>query len=608
MMHGRRFATEEEKAANQGAVVMRLVRLLRPYLATVAFAMVLVIITAGAQGGGPFLIGRAVDLYISAGDVQGLGLTMLAYAGLMVVAMIATRYQIFLISRVGQNLLAKLRQQVFDRLESLDLQFLESKQAGDLMSRLVNDIEALNNFFSQALTQMIGAVFALVGIIVAMLLLSWQLGIAVLIMVPVMLAVTRITSRMARERFRKTRATIGDVSAELEEELGGVKVAQSMNRTDENIRRFAQRNAANRDANVSANAVTSAFGPAMDVLTTLDTALVAAMGGALAIAGYISVGTVVAFLQYVQNFFRPIQTVAQLWTTAQSAFAAAERVFDLLDRKPAVEDAPDARPIENMRGHVVFEDVSFAYGADDNGTDGNPWVLQNVSLEALPGQTIAIVGPTGAGKTTLVSLVPRFYDAAGGRVLIDGQDVRAIQQRSLRAGMGLVTQEPFLFSGTIMDNIRYGKLDASDNEVIAAAQAASADGFIQRLPEGYQTQVGERGKLLSQGQRQLLSIARAILADPRILIMDEATASVDTRTEAVIQKALKTLLNGRTSFVIAHRLSTVRNADQVLVIDKSRIVEQGTHDQLLEKGGLYAELYNRQFYNPEEEKASTLPA
>ena len=608
MMHGRRFATEEEKAANQGAVVMRLVRLLRPYLATVAFAMVLVIITAGAQGGGPFLIGRAVDLYISAGDVQGLGMTMLAYAGLMVVAMIATRYQIFLISRVGQNLLAKLRQQVFDRLESLDLQFLESKQAGDLMSRLVNDIEALNNFFSQALTQMIGAVFALVGIIVAMLLLSWQLGIAVLIMVPVMLAVTRITSRMARERFRKTRATIGDVSAELEEELGGVKVAQSMNRTDENIRRFAQRNAANRDANVSANAVTSAFGPAMDVLTTLDTALVAAMGGALAIAGYISVGTVVAFLQYVQNFFRPIQTVAQLWTTAQSAFAAAERVFDLLDRKPAVEDAPDARPIENMRGHVVFEDVSFAYGADDNGTDGNPWVLQNVSLEALPGQTIAIVGPTGAGKTTLVSLVPRFYDAAGGRVLIDGQDVRAIQQRSLRAGMGLVTQEPFLFSGTIMDNIRYGKLDASDNEVIAAAQAASADGFIQRLPEGYQTQVGERGKLLSQGQRQLLSIARAILADPRILIMDEATASVDTRTEAVIQKALKTLLNGRTSFVIAHRLSTVRNADQVLVIDKSRIVEQGTHDQLLEKGGLYAELYNRQFYNPEEEKASTLPA
>ncbi len=608
MMHGRRFATEEEKAANQSAVVMRLVRLLRPYLATVAFAMVLVIITAGAQGGGPFLIGRAVDLYISSGDVQGLGLTMLAYAGLMVVAMIATRYQIFLISRVGQNLLAKLRQQVFDRLESLDLQFLESKQAGDLMSRLVNDIEALNNFFSQALTQMIGAVFALVGIIVAMLLLSWQLGIAVLIMVPVMLAVTRITSRMARERFRKTRATIGDVSAELEEELGGVKVAQSMNRTDENIRRFAQRNAANRDANVSANAVTSAFGPAMDVLTTLDTALVAAMGGALAIAGYISVGTVVAFLQYVQNFFRPIQTVAQLWTTAQSAFAAAERVFDLLDRKPAVEDAPDARPIENMRGHVVFEDVSFAYGADDNGTDGNPWVLQNVSLEALPGQTIAIVGPTGAGKTTLVSLVPRFYDAAGGRVLIDGQDVRAIQQRSLRAGMGLVTQEPFLFSGTIMDNIRYGKLDASDNEVIAAAQAASADGFIQRLPEGYQTQVGERGKLLSQGQRQLLSIARAILADPRILIMDEATASVDTRTEAVIQKALKTLLNGRTSFVIAHRLSTVRNADQVLVIDKSRIIEQGTHDQLLEKGGLYAELYNRQFYNPEEEKASTLPA
>jgi ATP-binding cassette subfamily B protein/subfamily B ATP-binding cassette protein MsbA len=377
-----------------------------------------------------------------------------------------------------------------------------------------------------------------------------------------------------------------------------------MNRTDENIRRFAQRNAANRDANVSANAVTSAFGPAMDVLTTIDTALVAALGGWLAITGVVSVGTVVAFLQYVQNFFRPIQTVSQLWTTAQSAFAAAERVFELIDRQPAIDDLPGAQPIETMRGHVVFEDVSFAYNTANDGAEPDAWVLRDVSLEALPGQTVAVVGPTGAGKTTLVSLVPRFYDAVEGRVLIDGQDVREIQQRSLRAHMGLVTQEPFLFSGTIMENIRYGKLNASDDAVIAAAKAASADPFIQRLPEGYQTEVGERGKMLSQGQRQLLSIARAILADPRILIMDEATASVDTRTEVVIQKALKTLLQGRTSFVIAHRLSTVRNADQVLVIDKSRVVERGTHAELMERGGLYAELYNRQFFNPEEGAAA----
>jgi ATP-binding cassette, subfamily B, multidrug efflux pump len=557
-----------------------------------------VILAGAAQGAGPFLIGRAVDVFIAQGVAAGLAGTMLMLAGVYVVGMVTTRYQIYIFSQIAQNILADLRQQVFDKLETLDLQYLEGKQAGDLMSRLVNDIEALNNFFSQALTQMVGSFFAIIGIVVAMLLLNWQLGLAVLIMLPVLLVTTQWFSRLARRAFRKTRLTIGAVSAELEEELGGVKVAQAMNRTDENIRRFTERNAANREANVSANAVTSAFGPTMELLSTLDTALVAALGGAMAIAGMISVGVVVAFLQYVQNFFRPIQTVAQMWTMAQSAFAAGERVFELLDREPAIQDLPDARPAGHINGHVVAENITFAY-------DSGPVVLQNVSLEALPGQTIAIVGPTGAGKTTLVNLIPRFYDVNEGHILIDGTDVRNFQQRSLRAQMGLVTQDPFLFSGTIMENIRYGRLSASDEEVIAAAQAASADDFIQRLPEGYKTEVGERGKLLSQGQRQLISITRAILANPRILIMDEATASIDTRTEATIQKALKNLLEGRTSFVIAHRLSTIRNADQVLVIDNNQIVERGTHHELLEKNGLYAELYQRQFYTPKEDNLPT---
>lgn len=609
MMHGggRMLRQEQEKPRDQSAVVRRLLETVRPYTGQLAGALLLTVIAGAAQGAAPFLMGRAIDVFIAGRDPGGLARTMLALAAVYIAGAASVRFQILILAVMGQNVLANLRQRVFDKLQSLDLQYLEGAAAGDLMSRLVNDIEALNNFFSQALSQIIGSLFALIGIAVAMMFLNWQLGLAVMVMVPVLLVTTRWFSKMAREAFRKTRTTIGDVSAGLEEDLGGVKVAQALNRTDENIKRFAQRNAANRDANVNANAVTSAFGPAMEMLSTLDTAIVAALGGAMAISGAISVGVVVAFLQYVQNFFRPIQTVAQMWTMAQSAFAAAERVFDLIDREPAVKDAPGAKKVEKIEGRVTLENVSFAY-------DSGPAVLSNVTLDAQPGQTIALVGPTGAGKTTLVGLIPRFYDVGGagtqgfqaGRVLIDGQDVRDLDQRSLRAQMGLVTQDPFLFSGTIMENIRYGRLTATDEEVMDAARSASADDFIRRLPDGYSTQVGERGKLLSQGQRQLISIARAILADPRILIMDEATASVDTRTEATIQKALKTLLQGRTSFVIAHRLSTVRNADQVIVIDKAQIAERGTHAELIEKGGLYAELYNRQFYTPEEETASAV--
>lgn len=600
MMHGgmRRIAElEEEHAQNRGAVIRRLLSLLKPYRTQVAFSLLLTVISAASQGAAPFLTGLAIDNFIDKGNRAGLGWLMLGLALTYVAGAFATRFQIYIMSAVGQRVLANLRQKVFDKIETLSLQYLESKQSGELMSRLVNDIEALNSFVSQGLTQMIGAVFALGGILVAMLLLNWQLGLAVLVVVPILLVVTRLFSTWARSAFRRTRATIGDVSAELEEELGAVKVAQAFNRTDENVRRFEQRNAANRDANVNATAITSAFSPATEVISTLDLALVAAMGGGMVISGTASVGTVVAFLQYVQNFFRPIQTVAQMWTVAQSAFAAAERVFELLDTQPGVRDKPDALEVRDVRGEVVFDDVTFAYEQEP--------VLENVSINVEPGQTVAIVGPTGAGKTTMVNLIARLYDVTSGRVLIDGRDVRDLAQRSLRARMGIVTQEPFLFSGSIQENIRYGRLDASDEEVEQAARAANAHDFILRLPEGYQSEVGERGRLLSQGQRQLISIARAILADPRILILDEATASIDTRTEVMIQGALNRLLKGRTSFVIAHRLSTVRNADLVLVIDDGRIVERGTHRQLLGMNGMYADLYNRQFYQPEESQIKT---
>ncbi|MEI7988071.1 MAG: ABC transporter ATP-binding protein [Chloroflexota bacterium] len=602
MMHGggmQRIAeTSEERAQNRGRVLSRLLYYLHPYRKAIIVALILTLISSATQAVGPMLIGWAIDDIINKGDIARLGMIVLFLFIAYLINMFAMRYQIYLMSWSGQRLLADLRNLIMAHIHKLSLQYLERKEAGDLMSRVMNDVDVINSFITQGMAQLIGGFFALIGLVIAMLGMDWRLALSVLIIIPFMLLTTNFFAITARRAYRKTRTTIGDVSAELQEELGGIKVAQAFNRGDLNTRRFMERNAANRDANVNANAVTSAFMPAMDVLSTIDMAIVAGYGGYLAVNGWISVGVVVAFIQYAQNFFRPIQMITQMWTIAQSALAAAERIFDLLDVVPDIQDAPDAVELPRVKGDVCFDGVCFGYIP-------NQPVICGLDLCVPTGATLAIVGPTGAGKSTLVSLLMRFYEVGagtsesdGGRITIDGYDIRKVTQHSLRSQMAIVLQEPFLFSGTVMNNIRYSRLDASEAEVEAAAQAANAHDFIVRLPQGYQTQVGERGTMLSQGQRQLISIARAVLADPRILILDEATASVDTRTEALIQKALNQLLKGRTSFVIAHRLSTVRNADLVIVVNDGSIVERGTHTELLAKGGLYADLYNRQFYVP----------
>ncbi len=572
-------------------VLTRLVPYLAPYRARLLGALALVSIGAAAQAGGPALIGRAIDTDISAGDLPGLGRTMLLLLAIYVVGLFATAGQVFLMGSVGQRFLADLRLQVFERVQRLPLSYFDRSKAGDLMSRLINDIQQINQLISQGLVQVIGNLFALAGIIVAMFLLSPPLALASFIVVPAMLWATAIFARRSRGAFQRTRETIGDVSAHLQEDLAGVRVAQAYNRTADSARHFAEHNAANRDANVQAAMISAAFTPAIGLLSTVATVIVAGLGGWLSLRGDLPVGTVVAFFIYVQQFFRPIQIISSIYTQLQAAAAGAERIFDLLDEPDAEVDAPEASELPPIVGRIEFAGVSFSYQADRGGL----LQLADVDLVAEPGQSVALVGPTGSGKSTLVNLIPRFYDVSAGRVLVDGHDVRAVTRASLRRQIGIVLQDSFLFAGSVAENIRYGRLAATDDEVRAAAEAVGAHGFIEELPQGYATRLGERGSGLSQGQRQLLTIARALLADPRILILDEATSNVDTATEALIQRALERLLHGRTSFVIAHRLSTIQGADQVLVIKDGRVAERGNHAELLARDGIYAELHRRQF-------------
>jgi ATP-binding cassette subfamily B protein/subfamily B ATP-binding cassette protein MsbA len=580
-----------QRAKNRGQVARRLLGELRPHRGVMAGALVLIAITAVAPALGPALVGHAIDHDIAKGDVRGLLLTVGLALLVSAVGALAQSGQTRRVGSVGQHVLASLRQRLFDQLTKLPLQFFDNRPIGDIMSRLLSDVDTLNQLMSQGITQLLGSMMSLLAIMGAMLWLNWRLALACFAIIPAMLLTTSFFAARARVAYRKTRKTVGDVTADLQEEIVGVRQAQAFNRTEKNIERFRARNAANRDANVAAVGVTSAFSPAIDVLSTLSMALVIGYGGYLVLHGRLSVGLVASFLIYTQSFFRPVQLAAGIYTVAQSALAGAERIYGILDETREPEDAPGAVELAECAGAVTFENVSFGY-------DPARPVLHEVSFAVAPGTTVALVGRTGAGKTTIAALIPRFYDATGGVVRIDGHDVKQVTRASLRSHMAMVPQEPFLFSASLAENIAYRRPDAPREAIEAAAKAARAHDFIAALPKGYDTVLGEGGGSLSHGQRQLVAFARAVLADPRVLILDEATANVDTRTEAAIQEALGTLLKGRTSVVIAHRLSTVRNADEIIVLDAGRIVERGTHDALIAAAGLYAELYRKQFREP----------
>ena len=579
------------KPKDTRAVARRLLDYLQPYRMQLGLVLVLIVVGTLAGIASPFLIGRAIDTAIAQRDTSGLGWTMIILLGSYVVSLLSMRGQFLIMGAIGQRTLARVRGDLFAHVQRLPLRYFDKHEIGDIMSRLVNDVDTLNQLLSNGVVQLLGSLLSIVGILIAMLALNWELAVASFTVVPLMLAVTTFFSRRARVAFRKTRTSIGDVSSQLEENIQGVRVAQAFNRGGVNQERFLRANASNRDANVSATAITSAFTPAMDVLGTLATAIVAGYGGYMVITNRIEIGVIVAFLGYVQLVLRPVQQIGQLYTQFQAALAGGERIFALLDEPEGEADSPGAVELPDALAEVVFEHAGFEYD------EGRP-VLRDINLTASPGRTIALVGPTGAGKTTLAALVPRFYDPTAGRVLINGYDVRNVTRSSLRSKIGFVLQDPFLFSGTVLDNIQYGRLDATRAEVEDAARLANAHDFISKLPQGYDTPVGERGTLISLGQRQLISFARALLANPRILILDEATSSVDTRTEVLIQDALNRLLTGRTSFVIAHRLSTIVNADEVIVLEDGQIVERGTHKELLARGGAYAALYSRQFRDP----------
>lgn len=584
------FMKSTSKVNQSLPVIHRFAQYFHPYLKEIPLVFGLIFISSITQATPPFILGWSIDNLVLKNKLSGLVWILFLLAIVYLIGFLSSR---ILIARVGvimQRILAQLRQDIMSKLQALPLSFFDNSKAGDLMSRLLSDINTLNQLLSPILPQVIGSFFGLLASAMFMLSINLKLGLFTNLMIPIMLLVTAFFARLAREKFRVTRQTISQLSSKVEEDISNIQEVQGFNRIQLSFQEFRQLNANNRNANIQATAITSAFLPTIDFINTLALAIVLAWGGILAYTNIMTVGAVTAFVFYVQQFFQPIQIISHFYTQAQSALAGLERIFLLLDEPVKLQDATDAITMPSIQGKVEFEQVYFEYKPSQK-------VIDKVNFNAQPGQSIALVGATGAGKTTIISLLSRFYDITDGAIKIDGIDIRKVTQASLRRQIGIVSQETVIFSCSIAENISFGNPQATAAEIETAAKIANIHDFILTLPQGYDAQLGERGINLSKGQQQLISIARAVLVNPRILILDEATSNIDSQTESLVQQAIANLLKGRTSFIIAHRLATVTNADKVLVIQQGQIIEQGTHRELIDRRGVYANLYSLQLAN-----------
>lgn len=564
-------------------MLLRLLTYARPYRRLVVISTVMMLIYTGTSVAVPWIVQLATNSIVVARDVGQLRNLVIVFLGVMAFNFVAGYVHSRLLARIGQWVVLDLRTALFSHLQRLSISFYDQHEVGRIMSRAQNDVQQLQEFLT-ILVMSLGDLLTLVGIVVAMVVMQWQLGLITLSVLPVLIVVIVFWQPVAWRTFMRVRWALALVNANLQENISGVRVIQSLNRQQENMRRFEQLNRDHRDSHIRATGLAAILMPVIEIVTAAALALVVVFGGRMALGQSIEIGVLVAFALYIQRFFEPVRRLTMQYTAVQRAITSASRVFDLMDTPPEVQDRPDAIELPRISGEVRYENVSFRY------TDETE-VLHNIELHIRPGEHVALVGATGSGKTTMASLLLRLYDVTDGRILVDGHDLRDVRHASLARQMSIVLQEPFLFSGTIADNIRYAHVDVPDEEVQRVARIVGAHGFISRLEKGYQTEVEERGQNLSPGQRQLIALARALVADPRIVILDEATASVDSYTERQIQQALERLLEGRTAIIIAHRLSTVRDADRIVVMEQGRIVEQGKHADLLARGGTYARLY-----------------